>query len=119
MLQNELNTLSKQFEKIDKNLKPKNSELKKLKLINESLLKENNNQKKIIESLNNENVILNSKIIGLKDYNTKMEKKLLSGSKNHHIIEINNKLRQENESLTNEIKYKENENKELIKQNNI
>ena len=119
MLQNELNTLSKQFEKIDKNLKSKNSELKKLKLINESLLKENNNQKKLIESLNNENVMLNSKIIGLKDYNNKMEKKLLSGSKNHHIIEINNKLRQENESLTYEIKYKENENKELIKQKNI
>ena len=32
---------------------------------------------------------------------------------------INNKLRQENESLTNELQFKENENKELIKQNNI
>ena len=119
MLQNELNALSKQFEKIDKSLKHKNEQLKKLKLINESLLKENNNQKKLIESLNNENVLLNSKIIGLKDYNNKMEQKLLAGSKNQHIIEINNKLRQENESLTNELQYKENENKELIKQNNI
>ena len=119
MLQNELNALSKQLEKIDKNLKFKNAELKKIKLINDSLLKENNNQKKVIESLNSEKVILNSKMINLKDYCNKMEKKLLSGSKNQHIIEINNKLRQENESLENELKYKEEENKELIIRNNL
>ena len=119
ILQDELNSLKKQFEKIDKSLKNKNIELKKIKLINDSLLKENNNQKKIIESLNGEKAVLNSKIISLKDYSNKMEKKLLSGSKNQHIIEINNKLRQENESLINELQYKESENKDLIKQNNI
>ena len=116
-LQYELNSLSKQFEKIDKNLKNKNEELKKIKVINDSLLKENNNQKKIIESLNNEKVILNSKIISLKDYCNKMETKLISGSKNQHIIEINNKLRKENESLINELNFKENEKKDLINQN--
>ena len=118
-LQNELNSLTKQFEKIYKSLKNKSEELKKIKLINENLLKDNNNQKKIIDSLNNEKVLLNSKIISLKDYCNKMETKLISGSKNQHIIEINNKLRQENESLNNEIHYNEIEKKDLIKQNNI
>ena len=118
-LQYELNSLTKQFSKIDKNLKNKNEELKKIKVINDSLLKENNNQKKIIESFNNEKVLLNSKIISLKDYCNKMEAKLLSGSKNQHIIEINNKLRNENESLINELNYIENEKKELINQNDL
>ena len=118
-LQNELNSLTKQFEKIYKSLKNKSEELKKIKLINENLLKDNNNQKKIIDSLNNEKVMLNSKIISLKDYCHKIETKLISGSKNQHIIEINNKLRQENESLNNEIHYNEIEKKDLIKQNNI
>ena len=118
-LQYELNSLTKQFEKIDRNLKNKNEELKKIKSINDSLLKENNSQKKIIDSLNNEKAILNSKIISLKDYCNKMETKLISGSKNQHIIEINNKLRQENESLLNELHYNESEKKDLIKQNEI
>ena len=46
-----------------------------------------------------------------------METKLISGSKNQHIIEINNKLRKENESLINELNFKENEKKDLINQN--
>ena len=118
-LQNELNSLTKQFEKIDKSLKNKNEELKKIKSINDNLLKNNNNQKKIIDVLNNEKVMLNSKIISLKDYCNKMETKLISGSKNQHIIEINNKLRKENESLLNEINYNEQDKKELLKQNEL
>ena len=63
--------------------------------------------------------MLNSKIISLKDYCNKVEAKLVSGSKNQHIIEINNKLRQENESLLNELHYNESEKKDLRKQNEI
>ena len=118
-LQNELNMLTKQFNKIDKSLKRKNEELKKIKLLNDDLLKENNSQKKIIDSINNENVMLNSKIISLKDYCNKVEAKLVSGSKNQHIIEINNKLRQENESLINQIKYYDSEKNDLIKNNEL
>ena len=118
-LQNELNMLTKQFSKIDKSLKRKNEELKKIKALNDDLLKENNSQKKIIDSINNENVMLNSKIISLKDYCNKVEAKLVSGSKNQHIIEINNKLRQENESLINQIKYYDSEKNDLIKNNEL
>ena len=118
-LQNELNMLTKQFSKIDKSLKRKNEELKKAKALNDDLLKENNSQKKIIDSINNENVMLNSKIISLKDYCNKVEAKLVSGSKNQHIIEINNKLRQENESLINQIKYYDSEKNDLIKNNEL
>ena len=116
-LQNELNMLTKQFSKIDKSLKRKNEELKKIKSLNDELLKENNSQKKIIDSINNENVMLNSKILSLKDYCNKIEAKLVSGSKNQHLIEINNKLRQENESLINQIKYYDSEKNDLIKTN--
>ena len=116
-LQNELNMLTKQFSKIDKSLKRKNEELKKIKSLNDELLKENNSQKKIIDSINNENVMLNSKILSLKDYCNKIEAKLVSGSKNQHLIEINNKLRQENESLINQIKYCDSEKNDLIKNN--
>ena len=116
-LQNELNMLTKQFSKIDKSLKRKNEELKKIKSLNDELLKENNSQKKIIDSINNENVMLNSKILSLKDYCDKIEAKLVSGSKNQHLIEINNKLRQENESLINQIKYYDSEKNDLIKNN--
>ena len=116
-LQNELNMLTKQFSKIDKSLKRKNEELKKIKSLNDELLKENNSQKKIIDSINNENVMLNSKILSLKDYCNKIEAKLVSGSKNQHLIEINNKLRQENESLINQIKYYDSEKNDLIKNN--
>ena len=118
-LQYELNSLTKQFEKIDKSLKKKNEELKKIKLINDSLLKENNSQKKIIDSINSEKVMLNSKIISLKDYCNKMETKLISGSKNQHIIEINNKLRNENESLMNQLHFNESEKQDLMKQNEL
>ena len=118
-LQYELNSLTKQFEKIDKSLKKKNEELKKIKLINDSLLKENNSQKKIIDSINSEKVMLNSKIIALKDYCNKMETKLISGSKNQHIIEINNKLRNENESLMNQLHFNESEKQDLMKQNEL
>ena len=118
-LQNELNMLTKQFSKIDKSLKRKNEELKKIKSLNDELLKENNSQKKIIDSINNENVMLNSKILSLKDYCNKIEAKLVSGSKNQHLIEINNKLRQENESLINQIKYCDSEKNDLIKNNEI
>ena len=118
-LQNELNMLTKQFSKLDKSLKRKNEELKKIKSLNENLLKENNAQKKIIDSINNEKVMLNSKIISLKDYCNKVEEKLVSGSKNQHIIEINNKLRRENESLLNQIKFYESEKNELIKNNEL
>ena len=65
------------------------------------------NQKKIIDEINEEKVILSSKIISLKDYCNKIETKLVSGSKNQHLIEINNKLRKENESLINQIEYYE------------
>ena len=118
-LQNELNILAKQFNKIDKSLKKKNEELKKIKILNDNLLKENNNQKKIIDEINEEKVILSSKIISLKDYCNKIETKLVSGSKNQHLIEINNKLRKENESLINQIEYYESEKKDLIKKNEI
>ena len=118
-LQYELNSLTKQFEKIDKSLKKKNEELKKIKMINDSLLKENNSQKKIIDSINSEKVMLNSKIIALKDYCNKMETKLISGSKNQHIIEINNKLRNENESLMNQLHFNESEKQDLMKQNEL
>ena len=118
-LQYELNSLTKQFEKIDKSLKKKNEELKKIKLINDSLLKENNSQKKIIDSINSEKAMLNSKIISLKDYCNKMETKLISGSKNQHIIEINNKLRNENESLMNQLHFYESEKQDLMKQNEL
>ena len=116
-LQNQLNMLTKQFSKLDKSLKHKNEELKKIKNLNENLLKENNAQKKTIDSINNEKVMLNSKIISLKDYCNKIEAKLVSGSKNQHIIEINNKLRQENESLMNQVRFYESEKNELIKNN--
>ena len=116
-LQNQLNILTKQFSKLDKSLKHKNEELKKIKNLNENLLKENNAQKKTIDSINNEKVVLNSKIISLKDYCNKIEAKLVSGSKNQHIIEINNKLRQENESLMNQVRFYESEKNELIKNN--
>ena len=116
-LQNQLNILTKQFSKLDKSLKHKNEELKKIKNLNENLLKENNAQKKTIDSINNEKVMLNSKIISLKDYCNKIEAKLVSGSKNQHIIEINNKLRQENESLMNQVRFYESEKNELIKNN--
>ena len=116
-LQNELNILTKQFSKLDKSLKHKNEELKKIKNLNENLLRENNTQKKIIDSINNEKVMLNSKIISLKDYCNKIEAKLVSGAKNQNIIEINNKLRQENESLMNQIRFYESEKDELIKNN--
>ena len=118
-LQNELNMLTKQFNKIDKSLKHRNEELKKIKALNDDLLRENNDQKKIIDSIKNENVMLNSKIISLKDYCNKIETKLVSGSKNQHIIEINNKLRQENESLINQIKYYDSEKNDLIKNNEL
>ena len=118
-LQNELNFLTKQFNKLDKSLKRKNEELKKIKALNENLLKENNGQKKIIDSINDEKVMLNSKIISLQDYCNKVEAKLVSGSKNQHIIEINNKLRHENESLLNQIKFYESEKNELIKNNEL
>jgi chromosome segregation ATPase len=61
--------------------------------------------------------MLNSKILSLKDYCNKIEAKLVSGSKNQHLIEINNKLRQENESLINQIKYYDSEKNDLIKNN--
>ena len=118
-LQNELNILTKQFSKLDKSLKRKNEELKKIKALNENLLRENNAQKKIIDSINNEKVMLNSKIISLKDYCNKVEARLVSGSKNQNLIEINNKLRQENESLINQIKYYDSEKNELIKNNEL
>ena len=118
-LQYELNSLTKQFEKIDKSLKKKNEELKKIKMINDSLLKENNSQKKVIDSINSEKAMLNSKIISLKDYCNKMETKLISGSKNQHIIEINNKLRNENESLMNQLHFYESEKQDLMKQNEL
>ena len=116
-LQNELNMLTKQFSKIDKSLKRKNEELKKIKLLNDDLLKENNAQKKIIDTINNEKVMLNSKIISLKDYCNKVESKLVGGSKNQHLIEINNKLRLENESLINQIKFYESDKNDLMKNN--
>ena len=118
-LQNELNMLTKQFSKIDKSLKRKNEELKKIKLLNDDLLKENNAQKKIIDTINNEKVMLNSKIISLKDYCNKVESKLVGGSKNQHLIEINNKLRLENESLINQIKFYESEKNDLMKNNEL
>ena len=118
-LQNELNMLTKQFSKIDKSLKRKNEELKKIKLLNDDLLKENNAQKKIIDTINNEKVMLNSKIISLKDYCNKVESKLVGGSKNQHLIEINNKLRLENESLINQIKFYESEKNDLMKKNEL
>lgn len=118
-LQYELNSLTKQFEKIDKSLKKKNEELKKIKMINDSLLKENNSQKKVIDSINSEKAMLNSKIISLKDYCNKMETKLISGSKNQHIIEINNKLRNENKSLMNQLHFYESEKQDLMKQNEL
>ena len=109
--------LTKQFSKIDKSLKRKNEELKKIKLLNDDLLKENNAQKKIIDTINNEKVMLNSKIISLKDYCNKVESKLVGGSKNQHLIEINNKLRLENESLINQIKFYESDKNDLMKMN--
>ena len=118
-LQNELNMLTKQFSKIDKSLKRKNEELKKIKLLNDDLLKENNAQKKIIDTINNEKVMLNSKIISLKDYCNKVESKLVGGSKNQHLIEINNKLRLENESLINQIKFYESDKNDLMKKNEL
>ena len=118
-LQNELNMITKQFSKIDKSLKRKNEELKKIKLLNDDLLKENNAQKKIIDTINNEKVMLNSKIISLKDYCNKVESKLVGGSKNQHLIEINNKLRLENESLINQIKFYESDKNDLMKNNEL
>jgi len=118
-LQNELNMITKQFSKIDKSLKHKNEELKKIKLLNDDLLKENNAQKKIIDTINNEKVMLNSKIISLKDYCNKVESKLVGGSKNQHLIEINNKLRLENESLINQIKFYESDKNDLMKNNEL
>ena len=118
-LQNELNMLTKQFSKIDKSLKRKNEELKKIKLLNDDLLKENNAQKKIIDTINNEKVMLNSKIISLKDCCNKVESKLVGGSKNQHLIEINNKLRLENESLINQIKFYESDKNDLMKNNEL
>lgn len=118
-LQNELNMLTKQFSKLDKSLKRKNEELKKIKLLNDDLLKENNAQKKIIDTINNEKVMLNSKIISLKDYCNKVESKLVGGSKNQHLIEINNKLRLENESLINQIKFYESDKNDLMKKNEL
>ena len=118
-LQNELNIITKQFSKIDKSLKRKNEELKKIKLLNDDLLKENNAQKKIIDTINNEKVMLNSKIISLKDYCNKVESKLVGGSKNQHLIEINNKLRLENESLINQIKFYESDKNDLMKNNEL
>ena len=118
-LQNELNMITKQFSKIDKSLKRKNEELKKIKLLNDDLLKENNAQKKIIDTINNEKVMLNSKIISLKDYCNKVESKLVGGSKNQHLIEINNKLRLENESLINQIKFYESDKNDLMKKNEL
>ena len=118
-LQNELNMLTKQFSKLDKSLKRKNEELKKIKLLNDDLLKENNAQKKIIDTINNEKVMLNSKIISLKDYCNKVESKLVGGSKNQHLIEINNKLRLENESLINQIKFYESDKNDLMKNNEL
>ena len=63
--------------------------------------------------------MLNSKIISLKDYCNKVESKLVDGSKNQHLIEINNKLRLENESLINQIKFYESDKNDLMKNNEL
>lgn len=98
-IETKLKNLEKNFTKVSKKNSDLSEEVRILKSLNESMKKELNvlslanekilNEKLGVDKLNEEN----------KNYIRKLEARLLQGAKNQHLIEINNKLREEIKEL--------------------
>ena len=91
--------------------------MKKTKNSYDSLIKEYSLLQKANESLSKDKLSLEAEITELKAYCRKIESRLVSGAKNQNVIEINNKLRNENEDLVNKVFTLENDRTELLRQN--
>lgn len=109
--------LTKQYEKIDIKYKNQIDLMKKTKNSYDSLIKEYSLLQKTNESLSKDKLSLEAEITELKAYCRKIESRLVSGAKNQNVIEINNKLRNENEDLVNKVFTLENDRTELLRQN--
>ena len=109
--------LTKQYEKIDIKYKNQIDLMKKTKNSYDSLIKEYSLLQKTNESLSKDKLSLEAEITELKAYCRKVESRLVSGAKNQNVIEINNKLRNENEELVNKVFNLENDRTELLRQN--
>jgi len=81
-----------------KNLE-KNWNMKQIKLNYENVKKELNVQSLTNEKIQNEKILQEKTLEENKIYIRKLESRLLQGSKNQHLVEINNKLRKEIEEI--------------------
>ena len=109
--------LSKQYEKSEQKLQNQIEVMKKTKNSYENLIKEYTLLQKTNEKLSKDKISLEVELTELKAYNRKIETRLVSGAKNQNVIEINNKIRNENEELIQRIFTIEKEKNELILQN--
>ena len=125
-LENKYDNLMKLFSKSEKKIKDQTEELKKLKQANDSLIKENNIQKKSIQIINDEKSTLEKTISENKKYISKIENKLINGVKNQFLIEQNKSLKEridilevENKKLMDKEEYLNNEKKAIEQQAKI
>ena len=85
--------------KISKKNTEMTEELKQTKFQNEAMRKDINVMTIANEKVSNDKTNLERILEENKSYIRKLESRLLQGSKNQHLIEINNKLRKEIEDL--------------------
>ena len=104
-LEHAFQCLSTQFEKITANYQSLTITHKNLKSSYDTLCKEHSLLSKQMDQLSKDKLTLETQLTELKAYNRKVETRLVAGVKNQNIIEINNKLRCENEKLQNNINH--------------
>ena len=104
-LEHAFQLLSTQFEKITANYQSLTITHKNLKSSYDTLCKEHSLLSKQTDQLSKDKLTLETQLTELKAYNRKVETRLVAGVKNQNIIEINNKLRCENEKLQNSINH--------------
>lgn len=109
--------LTKQYEKNEQKLQNQIETMKRTKNSYENLIKEYTFLQKTNEKLSKDKISLEAELTELKAYNRKIETRLVSGAKNQNVIEINNKIRNENEELIQKIFIIEKEKNELISKN--
>ncbi len=98
-LEHKFKNLEKNWNKVNKKNSDLTEELKQIKLNYENVKKELNVQCLTNEKIQNEKILQEKTLEENKIYIRKLESRLLQGSKNQHLVEINNKLRKEIEEI--------------------
>lgn len=94
-LEHKFKNLEKNWDKVNKKNTDLIEELKLVKTSYENVKKDLNVLNLTNEKIQNEKICLEKTLEENKSYIRKLESRLLQGSKNQHLVEINNKLRKE------------------------